>query len=283
MIKGLEIQVAGRYRLEVSDDNGGYKDYGWFENMVLDSGINSLLDNTNTTQSHIRYISVGSGTTPPTPGDTSLENRIATTGSGGGSYQTGYNAEEGYGWTIRTQQFAQGAAAGNLSEIAAGSNASGSGLFSRALIKNSQGNPIIITVQSHEFLTVTYEVRRWWITPAPYTLTYDDDGTPKTTTVTHAAPDYTTGKKGATAGVTHTRFSLAGLQPSRSAAVNGVLNWERVFGLSEGNPSISSLSTTLAGDGVPEISNFITFDPPIAKTDEYEVTIFGSLTITRRS
>lgn len=282
MINGLEIQVEGRYRMEVSDGEGNYKDYGWFKNMILDSGIYALLESTSSSANMLRYISVGSGTTPPTPGDTLLENIIATTRRNE-TETSGYDAAGGYGWTRRSVQFDAGEAAGNLGEVGAGGGLRGADLLSRALIKDRNGNPIIITVQSHEFLTVTFEVRRWWMTPPPYTLTYDDEGVPTTVTVTHAEPLYTNANRGASAGVTSSRFRINGSNTERETPVNGVLNWSRVFGLTESNPEISTLSTTIAGGAVPEVDNLITFTPPIAKTAEDEVTIYGSLTITRRS
>jgi len=47
---------------------------------------------------------------------------------------------------------------GNISEVGVGWGTS-SGLFSRSLVKDSNGNPVTITVLSNEILDVTYELR----------------------------------------------------------------------------------------------------------------------------
>jgi len=74
-----------------------------------------------------------------------------------------------FGWRRKTWRFAQGAAAGNLSEVGVGWATSGS-LFSRALILDSGGTPTTITVLADEFLDVTYELRQ-------YPVTTDNTGT----------------------------------------------------------------------------------------------------------
>lgn len=279
MIKGLEIQLAGRFRFEVSDGQGSYKDHGWSENMILDSGIQALLEDNNNVE---RYISVGTGTVPPTPGDTTLGALVATTVRSA-TINSGYDAAGGYGWTRRSVQFDQGEASGNLTEVAAGASSRGDSLFSRSLIRDDLGQPATITVQAHEFLTVTYEVRRWWITPAPYQLSYMDGGTTKTTTIIHGQPTYLNAARGASAGLNGSKFRLGGRVPNYETPSNGSFDFEVVFGLADQNPAIISLSTTVAGGVVPEIQDFITFDPPIEKSDQYEVTLYGTVSVSRRS
>jgi hypothetical protein len=61
-----------------------------------------------------------------------------------------------YGWRRMRFRFNAGTATGNLSEVGVGWN---TGLFSRALIKDSNGDPTTITVLSNEYLDVTYELR----------------------------------------------------------------------------------------------------------------------------
>lgn len=97
---------------------------------------------------------VGSGSTPPAFSDTALANLVATTttiqSEGTWTYLTDPNP------IIRKSirfRFGQGVAAGNLSEIGCAWSA---GLFCRALILDSLGDPTTITVLSDEWLDAEY-------------------------------------------------------------------------------------------------------------------------------
>lgn len=150
-----KIQVGAQFKLIVhkGDVTKPTKEVPFFKNLVLDSGLNQLsIDNV------LSRVCVGSGNTPPEYNQTSLENFIASTNTVQGGDTTGTNANDPmYYWAKRTFRFGEGVARGNLSEIGVGW--SDSGLFNRALIKNSNGEPTTITVLSDEFLDVIVEVR----------------------------------------------------------------------------------------------------------------------------
>lgn len=131
-----------------------------FENLILDSGLNCL-----GTGGPINGACVGAGTTAPTNSDTSLASMLRVTSTQqsiaelAGSTTAPYYAE----WRI-VYRFPAGTAAGNLSEVGLGWNANPwantmGGLWCRALIKDSEGNPTTITVLSDEVLDIVYTLQ----------------------------------------------------------------------------------------------------------------------------
>lgn len=150
------IGIGGKFRMVAVKPDGTERVLAdWFDNLILNSG----LDRIGTFLAAADVVRVGSGTTPPEPTDLTLEAQIASTFTW--TNKTSGNAASApyYGWSRTTFRFAAGVAAGNISEVGVGWNTTGPTLFSRALIKNSSGDPITITVLPDEVLDVTYEVR----------------------------------------------------------------------------------------------------------------------------
>lgn len=284
----MGVEQAGRFKLMISGGKRGTIEYPWQKNLILDAGITRLL---STNGSVLQYISVGSGSTAPAVGQTQLVSKIAHTNRSA-SHSHGYDAEEGYGWTIFTCQFNQGQAAGNISELGVGWD--GTNLWSRALVLDAEGNPTTITVLSDEFLTVRYELRSWYIVPAPHVIDYDYDGTPMSTTVTYIAPPRTSSSNGASAIYYRDTKPLS---ISTTAGNNTNSSWLSVDGNTVGIRIVAAVNQHTSGIGgiagggaiggrpLPFTSgvNFCTFSPPIAKTNEFEVTITGTYTMSRRA
>ncbi len=173
----LKFGFAGRFdlvaRKVVVDENGSpvmdgdanvltgeSRELASFENLILDSGLNRL-----GTGLAIDGACVGTGTTAPTNSDTSLASMLRVTSTRqsitelAGSTSAPYYAE----WRI-VYRFAAETAAGNLSEVGLGWDANPwantiGGLWCRALIKDSEGNPTTITVLSDEVLDVVYTLQ----------------------------------------------------------------------------------------------------------------------------
>jgi hypothetical protein len=159
-------QVMGRYRLRASLEDGTItKDTGWFDNLILDQGMDQIGQNSNSGVAHDEPIlgavgCVGTGTTAPTIADTQLEAWLASAGNYSGYTRTWVTGAEPYWKCIHTYRFSTGAAAGNLTEVGVGkTNYDGTGLFSRALIVDGGGSPTVLTVTSSEILDLTYEFR----------------------------------------------------------------------------------------------------------------------------
>lgn len=272
-------EVAGRFRLETSGGERGYIDHGWNDNLILNAGLDYLLS--SAAGMGYGYMSVGASSAAVSPTQTALLSRIATTARQA-SYSYGYNDEGGFGWTRVSVQFDQGAAAGNVSEVGAGWNASGS-LFSRALILDGAGLPTSLTILADEFLTVTYELRRWWIDPVPVEIKYLDEGVEKTTLVEAEKP-ISTASNSLGAAPTSGAITISGATVARGAASGGTLIFDINHALAQGNPSIASIKSGNASAGsnlIPGGAGF-KFTPPIPKTNEFTVGIKCQVTFKRR-
>lgn len=145
--------VAGRYKLTVLRADGSVKHDGeWFDNLILNAGLNRM-----GTGSIGTYAVVGSGAGAPVATETALKVQVASTSDVQAEASGALASSPYYGWHRKTFRFPAGKAAGNLSEV--GIAGYGAPLFSRALIRDSNGDPTTITVLSDEVLDVTYELR----------------------------------------------------------------------------------------------------------------------------
>ena len=152
------VGLRGRFRLIARDGETMQvtKDTGWFDNLILDQGLNLFADSFIT-----QFVQVGTSNVAPAVGQTALVARVAGTStieealSGNAGTPPNY-----YGWTRTRYRFGVGVAAGNLSEVGA-SVGTNSGLFSRALIVDGGGVPTTITVLPTEVLDVWYELRMY--------------------------------------------------------------------------------------------------------------------------
>jgi hypothetical protein len=129
----------------------------WFQNLITNQG----LDRIGNGLTYLLACQVGSGSATPANNNTGLQTFIAGTTTVQDTVNGAQSAPPYYGFARRTFRFAAGVATGNLSEVGIGWASTGSNLFSRALIVDSGGNPITITVLSDEVLDVTYELRNF--------------------------------------------------------------------------------------------------------------------------
>lgn len=136
---------------------------GPFENLITDWGLTRIAS----ASVYSSYIYVGSGTTPPTVGDIQLGSYIARTDSDIETSTLRDTVGPDY-WSQSsfTKRFSAGMATGTLTEVGFGTYYGAVPpatptyyLFSRALIVDSGGSPVAITVLSDEYLDVTYTIR----------------------------------------------------------------------------------------------------------------------------
>lgn len=144
--------LAGRYKLVVTRADGSTRETEWFDNLILNNGLNRI-----GTGAIGHYCQVGSGSAAPLVTDTSLQSLVASAGAHSSS--DGIGSTPYYGWHRRTYRFNAGVATGNLSEVGIGWTTGSSTLFSRALIRDGGGSPTTITVLADEVLDVIYELR----------------------------------------------------------------------------------------------------------------------------
>jgi hypothetical protein len=149
------VGASGHFRVLVGKPGGAPRvDTGWFDNLILDAG----LDRMRTNSDYLNSVQVGTGNSTPTAGQTQLDARIAgrnaTNTATGNSGSVPY-----YSWKRSTYAFAIGEVVGNVSELGIGRSATTlATLYSRALIEVG-GVPTAITVGADESLTVIYELR----------------------------------------------------------------------------------------------------------------------------
>lgn len=151
-----KVELAGMYRMVVTRPDGTQRDSGWFPNLITTSGLNRI-----GTGGIGNLAMVGSGSTPPVFANTALEAMVAYTNNVTYQLAGAAVAAPYYGFYRRTFRFEAGQAAGNLSEVGLGWDAGSSDIkaFSRALIRDANGDPTTITVLGDEVLDVTYEMR----------------------------------------------------------------------------------------------------------------------------
>jgi hypothetical protein len=162
-------ELSGRFRFDaVRLDESGDEIPGshrvladWFDNLITNGGLDRLGE--SGTSQVWNVCRVGSGSATPAVTDTNLAAQVAST-STIFSTSAGLNSADAYIWRREVYQFNEGVAVGNLAEVATSWLTSGTGIFSRALIKDSFGNPTTIPVRADETLRVTWEIRQYYQT-----------------------------------------------------------------------------------------------------------------------
>lgn len=160
----LKLGLSGEYRMRVYKSKSGMlvRDTGWFDNLILDSGLDHIgLNFSSSAPRHTRYIAVGTDSTVPATTDTQLGSEVARVDSGTSVTSTTIDSVDRFVTIQRTASFLNGAAEGNLAEVGASrfSSAAGGTLFSRSQIKDSNGDPTTVTVLADEDLVVDYRYR----------------------------------------------------------------------------------------------------------------------------
>lgn len=287
MILTNKAELAGRVKLQISGGRRGTIDYPWQDNMILDQGfVQLIVSSSYTTPIAFSSMGVGSSSQAVQPTDTGLISPIAFTPFAAGGVTHGWDADGGFGWSRVSRSFARGAAAGNVSELTTGYAANNTSAMARALVRDEMGNPTTITVLSDEVLTITWEWRKWWTVSQPHDIEYLVDGVPHTTTVSYKQNLATSQGSLGNGGVAPMRMQLI----SSSGGVF-VGEFKTIFTEQQGNPQVASVSTSgdsqsggagYAGQAFPYDGAYATFDPPIAKTNEFRLEIRHRIALTRR-
>lgn len=147
----LAAGLKGRFALWAVGPQGKRTLAEWCDNLVLDIGLNQI-----GLGSWLTHCYVGTGSTAPAVSNTTLESQTAVTSTIDSSASGANDEEPYYGYKRIMFRFAEGTAAGNLSEVGVGW---ASNLFARALIVDSLGNPTTVTVLEDELLLVLYEIQ----------------------------------------------------------------------------------------------------------------------------
>lgn len=161
--------IAGEFRVVVKRADGSTKiDTGYQKNLILNQGLDFFgIDSGSMTS----YCVIGSGNSAPSFSQNKLDAFLASTGiataTGYPLYKTDYDkTRDGdlYKASV-TNKYAFTNIVGNISEVGLASNYTNSSsynLCTRAIIKDSNGNPTTISVLSGEILDIYYKL--WRIT-----------------------------------------------------------------------------------------------------------------------
>lgn len=144
---GIAFEIAGTRRRRAH-----------FKNVITNQGFDYVSTNGN----FASEVAVGTGNTPESVNDTTLQFFVAGTANDTSSPFTAEGTPPYYGSQTWTWRFGEGEAAGILAEAGIGSdntNVDGSDLWSRALIKDGAGDPTTVEVTANEWLDVSYQLR----------------------------------------------------------------------------------------------------------------------------
>lgn len=152
----LTMKLAGQYRIVLNEGTDREVDTGWFDNLVVNAGLDRL--GQVTAPAVFSFGCIGTGTATPANTDTSLQAWVAsssnlTVDSESNSGVTPYVAQCQMHWV-----YAQGAVVGNMAEVGVGWATGGGSLFSRARILDGGGSPTTLTVTSLDQLTQYYKL-----------------------------------------------------------------------------------------------------------------------------
>lgn len=286
-------ELAGRVKLQISGGDRGVIEYPWQDNMILDQGFILLITGYSAggPPNALQYISVGSSSQTVSPTDTGLIAPIARILRGSIGY--GWDDVGGFGWTRVRATFANGLAAGNISELAAGWGNNNTSACARALVRDELGNPTTITVLAGETLVVTWEWRRWWTVADTHVLEFDVDGVATSTTVTYKPVSALSKDKqclgsGGNLAMGGTKSGGGSLISSDDGVFIG--EFKNTYTELEGNLEITYATTNgdnysggfSAGSVFPDDIRYATFTPPIVKTDQHKLEIYHRIRLTRR-
>lgn len=158
----LKSELEGIIKLEIIKPDGTLKEAEGlnipFYNLITDAGLDYISENISMNATS-NYCQVGTSSTPPTISDTSLGAVTGGAASGTSLNTVQYTTEPYYSEHLKVYTFPVGSVIGNLTEI--GFFFSRGTMWSRALIKDSSGNPTTLTLLATEQLKVTYTIRRY--------------------------------------------------------------------------------------------------------------------------
>jgi hypothetical protein len=150
------VGVSGQYMCIVKHDDGTTTETNWFDNMILNSGLDAMGQEVD----FVRICFLGTGTTAVAATQSSLSSRLdipeplrnapVFANSGAPNYESTF--------TI-SFKYPQGAVIGNITEVGIGHSTDGTGLFSRSLITNTSGQPTAITVVAQDEFTLVYKLK----------------------------------------------------------------------------------------------------------------------------
>lgn len=234
----LTFGIQGEFTVSVIGPDGQVKESSTTKNLILDNLLEAIRAKSDASSIYYstQTFRVGTGTTPPTASDLTLQSTLASRAVSSTPTQVAITSD-GTNWrtesTIQTD-FSVGAVVGNITELGwfvAGMkpNTLTNEVYSRTLIKDSQGNPTTLTVTSTDVLRVSYKL----------VMTGPDADVTGTLTLAGNSYNYTIRRP--TPSVVAVWAFLDGSSASSNAAYVG-----GTFGAAGQNPSGGTLLTATA-------------------------------------
>jgi hypothetical protein len=161
----IKLMPQGEYfveRLSAADEV--LETLGWFDNLILDSGLNWILSR-DLGPDILNECRIGTGNQAEDVSQTQLQSQtdvVLYTASGGSRVDTINASPPYYEEVTAVYLFPAFAVSRNISELGVGPSTGGSALFTRALVKDPMGVPTSITVLVGEKLRVTYRCRLYY-------------------------------------------------------------------------------------------------------------------------
>lgn len=151
----INTQINGQYKYVVTHADGSVEESTWFDNLILDVGLNTLGASNEVVFS---YAQVGTGTSAVTSSQTKLQTFLQSAPI---SYMSTVNTLEPLHKAEHLYQaiFPQGEVIGVITEFGVGREPTGvDNIFSRALISDVNNQPTSISVVELDQLTMYYKV-----------------------------------------------------------------------------------------------------------------------------
>lgn len=178
----LHDSFEGFYEIQIVKEDGTLKEGSGlnvpFKNLITNAGLDRVGDANLQHTLGYGVCKVGTGATIPSVFDTALSAQTGSA-SGSGSAKTPVinSTTLPYSTTLEyTYTFNVGAVSGNLSEV--GIFTPSSVMWSRSLIKDSNGNPTTISILPTEQLKVVYTLVRYLPSEKTGTVSISVNGTP---------------------------------------------------------------------------------------------------------
>lgn len=153
IIEKSNITVSGQYKAVITRANGIIEELPWFDNLITDHGLNALGQDDKYA---ILKCHVGTGNSTPNINQIALDALIATENIT--EYTSVNLGSPTYaGEFVHKTVFAQGSVVGNITEVGVG-GLTPDELFSRALFKDTNGDPVSLTLTAIDQLTLYYKI-----------------------------------------------------------------------------------------------------------------------------
>lgn len=159
------ISLSGQFRIvKKSSDNQVLFDSGVLNNLLLDTGLDYFGDNTGG-GNILQNLAIGTGNSEPVVTQNRLDNIIAIVWGNIESQKDDYNAERDGEYFTASQTYKyifNGLNNVNIAELGLVSNTDKANYiaYTRALIKDDSGRPLVITVLQGETLEVYYTMKQ---------------------------------------------------------------------------------------------------------------------------